>query len=167
MTTANNSTTDLCEPKQTDKSFVTALRILTRRDQSEAELRRKLKKLDFSLSSIETAIEKCRGYNYIDDNRYATERARILMRTGRGVGRKILLDLRQRGIDDTVAHKALETVEKEYSSKELLQSQLNRRFPTFCYATADNRERRRIISFFQRRGFSLEQIFSTLNDDPE
>ena len=144
------------------KSFAAALRLLTRRDRSETELRLKLKQFDFSLSAIETAIEKCREYNYLDDNRYATERARALMRTGRGVGHKIMLDLRRRGIDEEIAHQAVETAANEFSVDDLLHQQLTRRFSNFNYATADSRERRRVIGFFQRRGFPLEQIFTIL-----
>ncbi len=151
--------------ESTTKSFAAALRLLTRRDRSETELRQKLEQLGFSLSAIESAIEKCREYNYLDDSRYAAERARILMRTGRGVGRKILLDLRRRGINQAIAHQALETAESELSSTELLRDQLKRRFSNFDYASADNRERRRVIGFFQRRGFPLEQIFTILKED--
>ena len=145
-------------------SFAAALRILTRRDRSETELRQKLEQFGFSSPAIETAIKKCREYNYLDDNRYATERARALMRTGRGVGAKVLLDLRHRGIDEITAQQAVSSAEKEYPSARLLQEQLQRRFQNFNYATADNRERRRVISFFQRRGFSLNEIFQAIKE---
>ena len=146
-------------------AFAAALRILTRRDRSETELRQKLKQFGFSLPAIETAIEKCREYNYVDDSRYATERARALMRSGRGVGAKILQDLRRRGIDEITARQALIAAEEEFSAYDLLREQLNRRFPNFNYANASNRERQRVIGFFQRRGFSLEQIFTILKEE--
>ncbi|MEA3545294.1 MAG: regulatory protein RecX [Thermodesulfobacteriota bacterium] len=154
-----------CNEKSAAKSFAAALRLLTRRDRSETELRQKLEQFGFSLFTIDAAIEKCRKYNYLDDNRYATERARSMMRTGRGVGRKIALDLRRRGVDDTIIQQALETAGDEFPAADLLREQLNRRFSTFCYATADNRERRRVIGFFQRRGFSLEQIFTIFKEN--
>ena len=146
------------------KAFSAALRLLTRRDRSETELRQKLEQFGFSLAAIDTAVEKCREYNYLDDRRYATERARSLMRTGRGVGRKISLDLHRRGIDAELAQRAISIAEEEFSPSSLLQNQLQRRFPNFNYATADNRERRRVIGFFQRRGFNLDQIFSVLKN---
>jgi regulatory protein len=149
------------------KSFAAALRLLTRRDRTETELRQKLEQFGFSLPAIEAAIEKCREYNYLDDNRYAKERARALMRTGRGVGIKIMLDLRRRGIDEIIAQQALEAAETEFSAYDLLREQLNRRFSSFNYATADNRERQRVIGFFQRRGFLLEQIFAIIKEDPD
>ncbi len=147
------------------KAFSAALRLLTRRDRSETELRQKLEQFGFSLSAIESAIEKCREYNYLDDSRYATERARSLMRTGRGVGRKILLDLRRRGIDDSLAQQAVIIAEAEFSPTDLLREQLQRRFTNFNYATADNRERRRVIGFFQRRGFPLSEIFQVIKGE--
>ena len=147
------------------KSFSAALRLITRRDRTETELRQKLKQFGFSLSAIETAVEKCREYNYLDDNRYAIERARALLRTGRGVGRKVKLDLHRRGVSGAIVEQALATAEKEFPPDQILCDQLTRRFSTFNYFTADNREKRRVVGFFQRRGFSLEQIFSILKEE--
>lgn len=142
--------------------FAAALRLLTRCDRSEAELRRKLCQFGFSRSAIDEAIERCHDYNYLDDERYACERARSMMRSGRGVGHRIRLDLRRRGLTDQTIDNALNTVENEFSRLDILHSQFEQRFPTFDYATADDRQRRRVISYFQRRGFSLDQIFSTI-----
>ncbi len=142
--------------------FAAALKILTRCDRSEAELREKLKQFGFDLAAIDEAVRKCREYNYLNDERYARERARALVRSGRGVGHKIRLDLRRRGLSDRHIEQALELVESEFSCHEMLCSQLERRFPSFDYAKADDRQRRRIIGYFQRRGFSLEQIFTVI-----
>lgn len=149
------------------KSFAAALRLLTRRDRSETELRQKLERFGFSHPAIEAAVKQCKDYNYLNDDRYAVERARSLMRTGRGVGRKIKLDLQRRGIEATIIDQALETAEKEFPTDHILREQLTRRFPSFNYFTADNREKRRVIGFFQRRGFSLEEIFIILKEDSE
>jgi regulatory protein len=146
------------------KAFSAALRLLTRRDRSETELRQKLEQFGFSLAAIDSAVEKCRDYNYLDDRRYATERARSLMRTGRGVGRKISLDLHRKGIDETLVQHAIAAAEEEFPPARLLYDQLQRRFPDFDYATADQRERRRVIGFFQRRGFHLGEIFDVIKN---
>jgi regulatory protein len=148
-------------------SFAAALRLLTGRDRSEAELREKLGQFGFSAAAVDSAIEKCREYDYLNDRRYATERARALMRSGRGVGIKILLDLRRRGIEEATAVQALETAGSEFDSEQLLRDQLQRRFPNFDFAGADEKQRRRVVSFFQRRGFSLEQIFNILRQGKE
>ena len=148
-------------------AFAAALRLLTRRDRSETELRDKLRQFGFSVSAIDGAMEKCREYGYLDDRRYATERARSLIRSGRGVGPKILRDLRHRGIEEDVARQALETAENEFFPDQILRDQLERRFPSFDYTAADDRGRRRVVSFFQRRGFSLEQIFAILKENKD
>ena len=144
--------------------FAAALRQLTGRDRSEAELRDKLKQFGFSAAAIDTTIKQCYDYKYLDDRRYALERARSMLRSGRGVGVKILLELRRRGIDETTAIQALEIADSEFDPDQLLREQLERRFPDFCYATADAKQRRRVVSFFQRRGFPLGQIFNILNE---
>lgn len=153
MATSNSTDSD---------PFAVALRLLTGRDRTEAELRDKLKQFGFSAAAIDIAVEKCHGYNYLDDRRYALERARAFMRSGRGVGPKILLELRRRGIDATTADAALNQVADEFETDQILHDQLKRRFPNFNFATADEKQRRRVVSFFQRRGFPLGQIFNIL-----
>ncbi len=143
-------------------AFSVALRLLSRCDRSEAQLREKLKQRDFSTDEITTAIERCYNYNYLDDQRYALARARALMRTGKGVGGRILRDLRQRGIDDDTAHSALDKAAEEFNLEVLFHQELSRRFPTFCYTRASAKERRRVVSYFQRRGFPLDDIFTWL-----
>ena len=147
--------------------FAAALRLLTGRDRSEAELREKLKQFGFSAAAITATIEKCRDYKYVDDRRYALERSKALLRSGRGVGVKILLDLRRRGIDETTACQALEAASSEFDPDQLLRELLERRFPGFHYAGADAKQRRRVVSFLQRRGFSLGQIFNILRESEE
>lgn len=155
--------TPMARSKSNDSDpFAAALRVLTRSDRSEAELRNKLKQFGFSLSDIDAAVEKCLVYNYLDDERYARERARSMMRSGRGVGHKVRLELKRRGLSAQIIEQVLEEVEEEFSSQDILSDQLERRFPGFDYATADDKQRRRVISYFQRRGFSLDHIFTVI-----
>ena len=147
-------------------AFSVALRLLSRCDRSEAQIREKLKQRGFAADEIATAIERCHHYRYLDDHRYALTRARALMRTGKGVGGRILRDLRQRGIDDNTARTALDQVADEFSLEGLFQQERTRRFPTFCYSTASAKERRRVVSYFQRRGFPLDDIFTWLKQSP-
>ena len=147
--------------------FAAALRLLSRCDRSEAELRDKLARFGFSVAEIDQAVARCHEFHYLDDRRYALERSRALLRSGRGVGRKILLDLRRRGIDDETAAWALAEAGGEFPTDQMVRELLERRFPGFSYPQADDREKRRVIGFFQRRGFSLEQIFRMLKGAEE
>jgi regulatory protein len=142
-----------------------ALRLLTMREHSEAELAERLRKKDFSPSSIEAALQRCRDLRYVDDARFALERARSLMRSGRAVGRRILIDLRARGVNEAAALAAIEEAERECSEEELLADLRRLRFPDFSYASADDRQRRRVVNFFLRRGFPLSLVLSFLKEE--
>ena len=144
--------------------FTSAVRILSGRDMSEAELRQKLARFGFSVAAIDQAIGKCLDYDYLNDRRYALLRTRSLVRSGKGVGRKILLDLKQRGIPEALAHEVWETVSIEMPPETILRELLGRRFADFDYAQASDRERRRVVGYLQRRGFNLELIFAVLRD---
>ncbi len=147
--------------------FAHAVRILGRRDHSETELRQKLKKFGFSAEATDETIERCYHYDYLDDNRYAHARCREMLRNGRGVGPKVLLELRRRGIKDSLAHEALQAAIEEISPEEVFLQQLERRFAGFCYREASDKERRRVLNYFQRRGFDLGTIFSLLKKHPD
>jgi regulatory protein len=149
-------------PSSASDAFNVALRLLGRCDRSEAQIREKLKQRGFSSSAIAAAIARCYDYRYLDDRRYALGRARALMGNGKGVGGRVLADLRQRGIADDLARAALDEVSSEFSLADLFAQELSRRFPGFCYAGASVNERRRVISYFQRRGFPLSDIFTWL-----
>jgi regulatory protein len=84
------------------------------------------------------------------------------MTLGRAVGPRILVDLRQRGISEEVACQALAKAREACDEDELLASLLQRRFPDFSYNTASAKERRRVVHFLQRRGFSIGHIMDRL-----
>ncbi len=147
--------------------FARALRILGRRDHSEAELRQKLERYDFPTAAIDEAIERCYSYNYLNDERYAQAKSREMLRNGRGVGPRILLELRRRGINENLAHEALQSASEEIPPEDVFLQQLERRFAGFSYTEASDKERRRVVGYFQRRGFDLGTIFSLLKKTGE
>lgn len=139
-----------------------ALRLLTRRDYSRAEMRQRLAERGFDPSRIEATLQRCLELGYLDDARYALNRAASLMTQGRAVGPRILADLRQRGISEEVACRALAKARADCDENQLLQALLARRFPSFAYGAAPAREQRRVVHFLQRRGFTLSRIMAQL-----
>lgn len=140
-----------------------ALSLLAVRGRSEAELAERLRLKGYSAKNIETAVKRCREMGYVNDAGFALERARILMRNGRAVGHRVLADLRRHGVDEAVARAALEQASREFDEEVLFSNILERRFTHFSYRTADDLERRRVVSYFLRRGFSLPQVLSLMN----
>ena len=137
-----------------------ALALLARRDRSEGELAARLRRKGFTEEEIAATLERCREYGYLDDARFARQRARSLVSNGRAVGGRLRAELKQQGIDEELARQAAEEVENDIDSDQLLAELLERRFPGFSYAEADDRRRRRVIHYFLRRGFSLDRILA-------
>lgn len=141
-----------------------ALRTLTRRDHSETELRRKLQDRGFSSSDIERALEKMRGHGYLDDRRFARQWAESAMRNGRGFGPRLRLELLRKGVADTIITEVLASLTEDFREREILTAVLEKKFRGFDFATAGDRDKRRIVNYLQRRGFSLSMILNLLQE---
>lgn len=147
------------------EALAAALRLLGRRDYSSAELRARLLRKGFAPAPVETVVERCRELGYLDDRRYAEERARALLRSGRAVGRRLLSDLQARGIPRHEAEAALESAVEGADPESLLRALLERRFPDFQPATAGDRERRRVLDYCLRRGFAPALVQSLIRHE--
>jgi len=145
--------------------YLTALRLLSRQGRTEAELCRKLREKCFSEEHIAATVARCRELGYIDDQRYARERAGALLRSGRAAGCRIEIDLRRRGIDSEIIAAALELAAAETDAGGVLRDQLLRRFPDFVFAAAPPKEKRRVVDFFLRRGFPYPLVLSILSEE--
>ncbi len=139
-----------------------ALNLLTRRDHSSAELSRKLAARGFAAEEIETVISRLHALAYLDDRRYAEQWAARAVREGTAVGPRLRLELRRRGIPPEIVEAAMAAAGEELDERQAIRELLDRRFTGFDPATATPQEKRRLISWFQRRGFSLSAIFDGL-----
>lgn len=139
-----------------------ALRLLTGRDYSQAGLRRRLLDKGFDPARTDAVLQRCLELGYLDDARYALNRATSLMAQGRAVGPRIILDLKQRGISEELACQALDKARETCDEEELLTALLQRRFPDFNYSSAPAKERQRVVHFLQRRGFAINCILEQL-----
>jgi regulatory protein len=147
---------------KTPDPLATALRLLTTRDRSERELAERLRRKGFDEPDCRETVARCRELGYLDDARFARGRARQLMESGRAVGKRLLLDLQQHGIDETLARETLSELEQERAPDTILVDLLQRRFPGFDYDQADDRERQRVIQYFLRRGFDLAVVLDRI-----
>lgn len=150
-------------PTPTASAFEQALKLLNRRDYARKALSDRLYKLGHSRPDIDAAVERLTELRYLDDARYALAvvRTRALQS---GWGRKrIVLDLRKRGVDESTALAALD--EFEAASDELDEEMADwssraRRLVTRKFGEEppkEPKEWKRRIAFLMRRGFSYEQ----------
>jgi regulatory protein len=137
-----------------------ALRLLARRDHSKAELQRKLIQRGFARPVIESVISRLAEAGYLDDHRFARRWAESALESGRCVGSRLRLELRQRGVPTDIAEQTVSELASGFEEFPAARSLLERKFPGFDPAAADDREKRRIFGFLQRRGFPTATIIA-------
>ena len=130
-----------------------ALRLLARREHSRAELGRKLAPRAASPDALESLLDSLEQKKQLSNERFATERARVLSRKF-GAAR-IRQDLTSKGVDRETIDRI--SAEGEF---ERARSILQRKYRE---PAATREERAKRMRFLQSRGFSSEIIFTLLS----
>ena len=139
-----------------------ALEILSRRDRSEAELRRRLFAKEIPEEAIDAVVARLKELRYLDDRRLAEHLAAAAVSSGRGYGLRLALDLAKRGIPRDIADETLSGIAAGHDERDLVRDLLKRKYPAFDAAIADNREKARVMNFLLRRGFSRSAVFEAM-----
>ncbi len=153
-----------------DKCLAHAMRFLKRRLLSERELAERLLKRDYAEAEVLATLEKLRALGYLNDKRLAEDRA--LTGVNRKVGRhKVRRNLDAAGIDETLAHDAVEDAYSETDESKTAREILLAKKPQFDrldLLTA----RRRAFGLLMRRGFgedettrAIDEVLGTPDDD--
>ena len=133
-----------------------ALDIISRREQSEQEIKNKLLKKFATPELIDEVILRLIENNLINNVRYAEMYVHVRKRKGFGP-KKIQFELMTKGIDDSISSIA---ITEEGSWKEAAQIAFNKKFQNG--ASNEFKERNKQKNFLQNRGFSFEEIDSVL-----
>ncbi len=148
---------------EAQRAYILALKALGRRDHSEAELRRKIAGRGISAGVVDDLVERLKGSGYLDDRRFALRWAESAVRNGKGYGFRLRFELTRRGIADDLASEITELVSSEHDETEAVRELVDRKFTGFTARDTDEKLKRRIVGYLQRRGFSLASIFRVLN----
>jgi regulatory protein len=136
-----------------------ALAILSRRDMSSAELVRRLTVKGFAGELAEETACRLHKAGYLDDRRFARRWAESAILNGRGFGPRLRFELARQLVPAEIASEVLASLAEEYDELETLSAILEKKFSGFDAASASDREKRRVMQYFQRRGFSTAAIF--------
>ncbi|HEX8172454.1 MAG TPA: RecX family transcriptional regulator [Thermoanaerobaculia bacterium] len=136
------------------------MRILQYRFNSEAELRRKLRRKEFDAEAIDETIARLKRERWLDDARFAGAfvRTRALRKIGR---RRLLRELQAAGVDDDNAAKAVRENVDEEREREAAQQLCARRARALVrrhgadYIASDE-GREKLIAYLIGRGYELE-----------
>lgn len=112
---------------------------------------------------MEDILQRLSSQGLIDDDAFAARWVAAALRSGRGVGPKLLFDLQQKGIPREKAREAVETAMVQTPAEAVLADIVRKRFGAFDPASASPKERQRVYGYLQRRGFPLATIIGYFN----
>jgi regulatory protein len=139
-----------------------AFRILTLRAHSEKELSAKLRERGFAEGVIAGVVEKCRELGYLNDETFARQRARELA-VNRLLGdRRIVLDLREKGIPETLSRQAIEEVRAEIGEERAIEVVLRKRGRAKALHAMDEKEKARLMRSLLGKGFPTGLVYRKL-----
>jgi regulatory protein len=143
-------------------AYSTALKLLSARELSEAQLRTRLVRRQCDPDDVERTLERLRRDGAVDDRRVARATARVeaLMRH-RGRSRA-LQQIRHLGIDADVAQRAVDDVFADIDETNLLDRAIDRRLKGAAVSSLDRRATARIVRALLAQGFQASAILKQL-----
>ena len=136
-------------PPEKGTAYSKAMGLLSRREQSRRELKRKLDQRGYEAEETEQALDRLGEQHYQDDERFAGMVVRN--RAGQGYGpQRIRMELKTHGVSDAAIRDLLDDADTDWEASAA--NQLRKRYGST--APADFAERAKRAQFLLRRGFT-------------
>jgi regulatory protein len=142
------------DPDSSKSAYSRALRWLTARELSEAQVRSRLSDAGYSDTAISTAIQQLVESRTLDDRRAATAVARTEARVRRHGPRRVMGKLMAMAIDRDLAKEIITELFGEEDEAQLLETTLDRRLRGKPERLKDPNERKKLLAYLVRQGFS-------------
>lgn len=137
-------------------AFDKALTHLSATRKTEKEIRSYLEGKGYLPAVIDYALEKLKGYDFVNDGDYA--QAYVEFSAKKKGGRLIRMELRKKGVDDTSIEGALETLDEQKeldTAREILEKYMRGK-------TADKPTLQKAFRYLLGKGFDVDVIRSVL-----
>jgi regulatory protein len=146
-----------------DEQYATdkALTILSYRDHSKEELRRKLTRT-VGDEQAEKAARRMEEMGLVNDESYAEKLAEELLDRRLMGADRALFEMTRRGLDRSAAREAIERLDTD--PQERIRRFLSKKYPDFL---TDEKERRRATAALARNGFRWDDIRQVLREYDE
>jgi len=125
---------------------------LSRRDHSQAELLKKLQRKTENQDWIDTIINECLDYNYLDDQRFTESFIRSSQNKGYGVTR-IKQDLKLKGISEQLIKQTFD--DNNFNYIDAAQQLLTNKYQE---AIVTQHLKQKVMGFLQAKGHSFDII---------
>jgi regulatory protein len=142
-------------------AYLDALRMLARRELSEAQVRQRLGRREHDPDVIEEAIARLREERAIDDRRVAEAIARSETSLRKRGKLRVKRKIQSAGISSSVAKQALDETFAGLDADALLDAALARRLRD-GRAIADDREFNRLYRYLIGQGFESDKVLTAL-----
>ncbi len=135
-----------------------ALRLLEFRSHSEKELTDKLKRAGANEENIETVLEFCREYGFVNDVSYAKAKARDLKNLKKYGIRRIKSELYSKGISQDIVEEAV--LELEDDEEDVLLPLVEKKLK----GDFDRKNVDKCIRYFLYRGYNFSDIKNCIDN---
>ena len=142
------------DPSSANGAYFRALRWLTARELSEAQVRGRLEEIGYTSSAITAAIARLKDERTLDDARAAAAVARTEAKVRRHGSRRVMGRLSAMHIDRDLAKEVVREIFGEQNEDDLLAAALERRLRGKPERLKDPGERRKLLAYLVRQGFS-------------
>ncbi len=146
------------KPPKVDKIETLALRLLSIRDHSRAEIIGKLKLRGYSEREIEPSIARLQAEGLISDARYAERLARRWAETKYCGNQQIQQKLALKGISEDLAQKAISRAEETLATPQRIQRLLQRKLKGRKEKMLPPGEKQKLAQGLLRKGFLWDDI---------
>lgn len=145
---------NLLKEKDYSKAKDIALKFLSYKARSEKEVRDKLVSKEVESMTIDRVIEFLKRYDYINDEKFANSYVRERIRLKLEGRKKLVYDLRQKGIKQEIIDHVLDNTDIDEIDQaiKLLEKKVHDK------TELDIKEKQRIYQFLLRKGFSYDII---------
>jgi regulatory protein len=152
------------DPDSPKAAYLHALRWLTARELSEAQVRDRLDQRGYTETAISSAIERLKATRALDDRRAATAVARTEAKVRHHGPRRVMGKLIAMRIDRDLANEVVRGLFGETDEQDLLEAALERRLRGKPERLKDPHERRKLLAYLVRQGFSASAAVNLMRN---
>ena len=143
------------------RAYIDALKLLARRELSEAQVRQRLVRRQYDHDAIDAAIERLRQERSIDDSRVAEAIARTETSLRKRGKLRVRLQIERAGIAGDIARRVVNDVFGDLDADHLLEAALAKRLRPGD-DIPDERTFNRLYRYLVAQGFEPDRVMALL-----
>lgn len=153
------------EPEKQHRIRNTALRLLTRKPYTVAELENKLTaKFPEDTALVTQVIKECQRIKLLNDLQYAQEYVRYRLATSPRGKFSLRLELQKKGVPPDIISQVLETLFAEGEEVKNALAVATRKQQSFVTNLPKKKQKEKLFRFLSSRGFSKDVVFQVLEE---